>query len=50
MTINQLRRALYRTARGLGDLNAVQRGTVGRRAGRRAAGRTTGRVLRRLFR
>ncbi len=45
-----LRSSLYKLARILGDVNAVKRGTVGRRLGRRVAGRATGRGLGRLFR
>lgn len=40
---------LYWLAKILGDVNAVRRGTVGRRVARRAAGKVTGRGLRRLF-
>ena len=40
---------LYLLARLLGDVNAVQRGRVGRRVGRRIAGKETGRGLGRLF-
>ena len=40
---------LYLLARLLGDVNAVQRGRVGRRVGRRIAGKVTGRGLGRLF-
>jgi hypothetical protein len=49
MTLNQLRSLLYKLARGLGDVNAVQRGTVHKRVARRAAGRQTGRLLRKLI-
>jgi hypothetical protein len=48
-SINKVRRSLYKTARLLGDVNAVKRGTVGKRIGRRAVGRATGRGLGRLF-
>ena len=41
---------LYWLARLLGDINAVKRGTVGKRIGRRIAGRATGRALGRIFR
>jgi len=41
---------LYAWARAIGDVNAVKRGTVGKRLGRRLAGRLTGRALGRLFR
>jgi hypothetical protein len=41
---------LYFVAKIMGDVNAVQKGRVGRRVGRRVAGKTTGRFLGRLFR
>lgn len=41
---------LYALARFLGDLNAVKRGTVGKRIGRRIAGKITGRGLGKFFR
>jgi hypothetical protein len=44
-----LRSWLYLIARLMGDVNAVQKGRVGRRIGRRAAGKVTGRAFRRLF-
>jgi hypothetical protein len=49
MSIGKTRSALYKTARILGDVNAVKRGTVGKRILRRAAGRATGRGLGKLF-
>lgn len=49
MSINKSRGLLYRLARMLGDVNAVQKGRVGRRVSRRVAGRHTGRALRKLF-
>ncbi len=49
MSINKSRGFLYKLARILGDVNAVQKGRVGRRAGRRVAGRATGRGLGKLF-
>ena len=45
-----MRKLLYKLARLLGDVNAVKRGKVGKRAGRRAAGKVSGKLLRRLFR
>ena len=44
-----MRNLLYWLARLLGDVNAVGKGKVGRRAARRIAGKLTGRGLRRLF-
>jgi hypothetical protein len=49
-SISSTRGSLYKFARFLGDLQAVQSGRVGRRVGRRIAGRATGRGLGRLFR
>lgn len=47
--MNAFRGFLYTLARILGDVNAIQRGRVGRRIGRRMAGKLTGRGLGRLF-
>ena len=44
-----LRSLLYFVARLMGDISAVQKGTVGRRIGRRAAGNATGKALGKLF-
>ncbi|MFC5627931.1 hypothetical protein ACFPTR_03345 [Aliibacillus thermotolerans] len=49
MNINKIRRTLYLISRILGDINAVKRGTVGKRVARRVAGRQTGKMLRKLF-
>jgi len=49
MKINKIRSALYKSAKVLGDVNAVQKGTVGKRIARRAAGKATGRLLGKLF-
>ena len=40
-----IRSLLYKTARIMGDVNAVKKGTVGKRVARRAAGKVTGRGL-----
>lgn len=48
--MSALRSFLYALARLLSDINAVQRGKVGRRIGRRVAGKLTGRILGGLFR
>ncbi|BDG59644.1 hypothetical protein [Caldinitratiruptor microaerophilus] len=45
-----LRGFLYALARLLGDVNAVRRGTVGKRIVRRAVGRAVGRSLWRWLR
>jgi hypothetical protein len=44
-----LRSALYTIARLMGDVNAVNKGKVGKRVTRRVAGKTTGRTLRKLL-
>jgi len=49
MSINKTRGLLYWLARMLGDVNAVQKGKVGRRVARRLTGKATGRALRKLF-
>lgn len=52
MSINKFRSLLYKTAKVLGDLQAVKSGSskkVAKRVGRRVAGKGTGRMLRKLF-
>jgi hypothetical protein len=52
MSINKLRRTLYRVARILGDVQALSSSDpkkVARRAGRRATGRAAGKLLRKLI-
>ena len=49
LTIGKTRGSLYKTARILGDVSAVQKGTVGKRVARRADGKATGLSLRKLF-
>ncbi|MFS3912930.1 hypothetical protein ACL9ST_01530 [Bacillus australimaris] len=49
MKVNKIRSALYKSAKILVDVNAVQKGTVGKRIAKRAAGKTTGRLLGKLF-
>lgn len=49
-SIAQTRSGLYKLAKLLGDVRAVQTGRVPRRIGRRIAGKATGRLLGRLFR
>jgi hypothetical protein len=44
-----LRGILYLIARLLGDLNAVLKNRIARRAGRRAAGKAAGGLFRKLF-
>lgn len=49
MSINKTRGFLYTLSKLLGDVNAVQKGKVGRRIGRRAAGKATGRAFKKFF-
>ncbi len=47
--ISQTRGVLYTVARILGDVSAVQKGTVGKRVARRIVGKATGRGIGKLF-
>lgn len=49
MSINKVRRGLYKTARILSDINAAKKGKVGKCVGRRIAGKQAGKALRKLF-
>lgn len=49
MNVNKTRGLLYQMARFLGDVNAVQKGTVHKRIVRRGAGKQTSKSLWRLF-
>ena len=52
MKIHKIRSVLYKTAKLLGDVQAVSSGSpkkVAKRAGRRVAGKGTGKMLRKLF-
>lgn len=48
-TISQTRGILYCLAKLLGDVSAVNKGTVGKRMLRRVAGKATGRLFGKLF-
>ncbi len=48
-SISQVRGLLYGLAKLLGDVNAVRKGTVGKRLVRRTAGKATGKLLGKLF-
>ncbi len=50
MSISSFRSFLYKLARLLGDVNAVEKHRVGQRVERRIAGRFFGRLLGKLFR
>jgi len=43
-TIGKTRSALYKTAKFLGDVNSVKRGTVGQRVTNRAVGKFSGNI------
>lgn len=49
MSINKIRSALYLISKALGDVNAVKKGTVGKRIARRAAGKATGKLFGKIF-
>tara|TARA_Y100001937_G_scaffold101592_1_gene139414 strand:- start:151 stop:1221 length:1071 start_codon:yes stop_codon:yes gene_type:complete len=49
MTFNKFRSGLYKTAKAMGDVQAVRKKKVGKRIARRAAGKATGRMLKKLF-
>jgi hypothetical protein len=44
------RSRLYSVAKIMGDVDAIQKGQVGRRIARRLIGKATGRIIGRLFR
>ena len=45
ITIGKTRSALYKTAKILGDINAIKRGTIGRRVSHRISGKISARLL-----
>lgn len=49
MNINKIRSFLYKTSKYLGDVNAVQKGTIGKRIMRRAAGKASGKLMKKIF-
>ena len=50
LTIGKTKFALYKTAKILGDINAVKRGTIGRRVTHRISGKITARLLSKFVR
>jgi hypothetical protein len=44
-----IRSMLYKAARIMGDVNAIKKGTVGKRVARRTVGKATGRAMGKLF-
>ncbi|MGD6974937.1 hypothetical protein [Bacillus altitudinis] len=49
MNINKIRSLLYKTSKYLGDVNAIQKGTIGKRIMRRAAGKASGKLMKKIF-
>ncbi len=49
-SIGKIRSGLYKTGKVLGDVNAVKRGTVGKRVTARIGGNITSRVLNKIVR
>lgn len=50
VSLSSFRSLFYRLARLLGDVQAVEKGRVGKRIERRVVGRFMGRILGKLFR
>ena len=46
--ISKIRSAMYKSAKILGDVDAVRKGRVGKRIKNRILGRITGKILRKL--
>ncbi|MBQ9313135.1 MAG: hypothetical protein IJ213_08855 [Bacteroidales bacterium] len=46
--ISKTRSILYKTAKVLGDVDAVKKGKVGKRVKRRVAGKVVGKLLRKI--
>ncbi|EKF34535.1 hypothetical protein BA1_14861 [Bacillus xiamenensis] len=40
---------INKTSKFLGDVNAVQKGTIGKRIMRRAAGKASGKLMKKIF-
>jgi len=49
MSVNKTRGFLYKLAKFLGDINAVQKGKIGKRAARRVAGKAVGKSMKKMF-
>lgn len=49
LTFAKMRSGLYKTAKAMGDVQAVRKGKVKKRVARRVAGKATGRMLSKLF-
>ncbi len=48
MSISKTRSVLYKTAKVLGDIDAVKKGKVGKRVKSRILGKLTGKLLKKL--
>jgi hypothetical protein len=48
MSISKIRKALYTSAKALGDVDAVKKGKVGKRVKNRITGKLAGKVLKKL--
>lgn len=48
MSLSKTRSILYKTARLLGDVDAVKKGKAGKRAKNRVLGKLTGKILKKL--
>ena len=48
MSISKTRSVLYKVAKVLGDIDAVKKGKVGKRAKNRIIGKLTGKMLKKL--
>lgn len=49
MSINKTRGFLYTLAKILGDIQAIKKGTIGKRVAKRAVGKATGKAMGKLF-
>ena len=49
MKLKDIRKANYKIARTLGDVNAVQKGRIGKRIQRRVVGRIAGKLMGKLL-
>lgn len=49
LTFAKVRKGLYKTAKAMGDVQAVRKKKVGKRVARRVAGKATGKMLGKLF-
>ena len=50
ISVGKTRSALYKSAKILGDINAIRRGSIGRRLTHRLTGKISARILSKLIR